>query len=167
MSAKPTVPLRRSARIAAQRRPSQPAGIPKQRSPKTHPKLLGPLDVTTWQATTKSRLLSLPPELRNMIWEFALTSPTGTLEYSPKSHRFEVSPLGVSLLTTCHLTALETQYLPLKLNKLVFPCPGTFLRFMNKRARIEAKLGRVLEMKGVQIERVILKMECVHSSEAV
>ncbi|KAH7349018.1 hypothetical protein BKA66DRAFT_392866, partial [Pyrenochaeta sp. MPI-SDFR-AT-0127] len=69
---------------------------------------------------SQSPLLALPAELRQMIWKYALTSPTSTLHYISRTKRFDVSQIGAGLLTTCHFIGTETQYLPIQLNQLVF-----------------------------------------------
>ena len=55
-----------------------------------------------------------------MIWEYALTSDNGTLQYSLDTKRFNVSQIGAGLLTTCSSVSAETLYTPLLLNTLVF-----------------------------------------------
>ncbi|KZM19115.1 hypothetical protein ST47_g9733 [Ascochyta rabiei] len=45
-----------------------------------------------------SPLLELPSELRNMIWEYALTNDTRSLRYNPDTKRFDVSQIGAGLL---------------------------------------------------------------------
>ncbi|KAF2629250.1 hypothetical protein BU25DRAFT_420128 [Macroventuria anomochaeta] len=67
-----------------------------------------------------SFLFKLPAELRNMIWNYALTSDTGTLQYNPSTKRFDVSHIGAGLLTTCRSISIETLYTPVRLNTLVF-----------------------------------------------
>jgi hypothetical protein len=65
-------------------------------------------------------LLNLPAELRNEIYDYALTSETGFLQYRTKTKRFDVSCIGAGLLTTCRSISAETLCLPIRLNKLVF-----------------------------------------------
>ncbi|CAO2647149.1 Nn.00g080710.m01.CDS01 [Neocucurbitaria sp. VM-36] len=142
--------------LKSRKKPSKPhrkSFRPYKKATKTHPKILGPIadpeDVQRYKMT-KSPLLSLPAELRQMIWEAALTSPTGSLTYDSSKKRFNVSSIGAGLLTTCHFVALETQYLPLQLNKLVFnmPTPANvdFMVFLARLNRLEAALGWVLRM---------------------
>lgn len=85
-----------------------------------------------------------------MIYEYALTSPTDALSYDTTKKRFDVSSIGAGLLTTCHFIALETQYMPLQLNKLAFnmPTPANvdFMVFLARLNRLEAAMGWVLKM---------------------
>lgn len=67
-----------------------------------------------------SLLLKFPAELRNLIWDFALTSDNYTLHYNTDSKRYNVSNIGAGLLTTCRTISAETLYTPLRLNTLVF-----------------------------------------------
>jgi hypothetical protein len=67
-----------------------------------------------------SPLLSLPPELRYLIYSYALTSPTGTLTFNRVTRRLDVSLIGAGLLTACRPLFEETRYMPLQLNLLVF-----------------------------------------------
>jgi len=150
---KPSTPLRHSARIAAQQRNCNSPRITKRqtRSPKTHLKILGPLYSSS---PAQSRLLSLPAELRAMIWEAAFTSPTGTLHFSPTARHFDVSTIGAGLLTACHLTALETQWLAPRMNTLRFPSlgaagPNALLGFCKRRTQMAATLGYLPDVKGV------------------
>lgn len=64
-------------------------------------------------------LLTLPAEIRQQIWEYSLTSPTGKLRYDANKKRFDVSKIGAGLLSVSHSLAAETYYLPLQLNTLV------------------------------------------------
>ena len=87
-----------------------------------------------------------------MIWEYALTSPTGSLTYDTTKNRFDVSTIGAGLLTSCHFVALETLYLPLQLNRLVFDTPTLananvdFMVFLERLNRLEAALGWVFRI---------------------
>ncbi|UPX19942.1 uncharacterized protein EKO05_0010191 [Ascochyta rabiei] len=67
-----------------------------------------------------SPLLELPSELRNMIWEYALTNDTRSLRYNPDTKRFDVSQIGAGLLVTCRSISLETLHTPICLNTLFF-----------------------------------------------
>lgn len=92
-----------------------------------------------------------------MIWEYALTSPTGTLRYHPPTGRFDVTSIGAALLTTSYSVALETLYLPLKYNTLVFDSGSHeinstgFLMFTRRVTAIEDAFGNVLNIKGVTV----------------
>lgn len=128
-----------------------------RRRPKTHPKILGPLDSSSANQQD-SPLFSLPPELRLLIWEYALTSPTGELEYHLAAARFDSSTIGAGLFTTCHQVALETLYLPLRLNVLAFGNPlvsGSrelefgYLRFWARMSDIERKIGCLFRFKKI------------------
>ncbi len=94
-----------------------------------------------------SQLLALPAEIRLIIWEYALTSSTGSLVYDFDKRRFDVSTIGAGILTTCHSMASETLYLPLKLNRLVFDVHTfsnvDFMVFLARLNRLEAELGWV------------------------
>lgn len=95
----------------------------------------------------RSQLLELPAELRLMIWEYTLTTPDGYLRYDQSRKRFDVSSIGAGLLTVCHSVALETQYLPLQLNRLKFDMLGRenlpFLVLVSKLDSLEIELGWV------------------------
>jgi hypothetical protein len=100
----------------------------RKRSRKTHIKVLGPLSSHTilaahLAAIAASPLLSLPGEIRNMIYAYALTSETKLLAYNNQRGRFDVSRIGAGLLQICHMVSRETMYLPLLLNTLVFGSP--------------------------------------------
>jgi len=62
-----------------------------------------------------SSLLELPAELRNKIWDYTLTSDSKTLQYEPRTKRFDVSRIGAGLLAVCRSTSLETLYAPTRL----------------------------------------------------
>lgn len=64
-------------------------------------------------------LPTLPAELRNRIWDYALRSDTETLRWDPWTKRFDVTDIGAGLLTACRCTSGETLYTPLRLNTLV------------------------------------------------
>lgn len=91
------------------------------RARKHHLKLLGPVPdhATTTQPTTSS-FLSLPPEIRRIIYIYALTSPGSFLTYDWSRMRFQLQDIAFGLLTACHAIALETQYLHFKLNTVIF-----------------------------------------------
>ncbi|KAF2702793.1 hypothetical protein K504DRAFT_463979 [Pleomassaria siparia CBS 279.74] len=75
---------------------SQKAPRRQRRPRKVHPRVLGPLDVSTSEAIANaSPLLRLPPEIRNMIWKHALTTT---------DRRYKVP----GIITVCHQVALET-----------------------------------------------------------
>lgn len=97
-----------------------------------------------------SPLLALPAELRNEIWDYALTSPTSTLSFNADTKRFDVSAIGAGLLTTCRLLFEETRYLPLQLNRLVFEVPPSpsvsFMVLLAKLKRLEEDTGWVVKM---------------------
>lgn len=127
---------------------------------KRHPKILGPAPDVDLSVLMASPLLSLPSELRLLIYEYALTSPTGTLHYCTTKQCFDYSSIGNGLLTTCSTIAHETLYLPLRLNTLVFGYGSNWeddavscLKFMRRRADVEGKLGRLLKIGGVQLEQ--------------
>lgn len=157
----PTI-LRRSARIAAQKQRHQQGAVAavttkpritkraRHPSKKTHRKILD-RQVTTDQSG--SRLLSLPAEIREQIWTEALTALDETLRFSPAARRFNVAAIGSGLLTACHLTAIETQLLPPKLNTLVFSSAHQFLAWSKRNSRLEAALSCVVKLKGVKIQR--------------
>ncbi|KAJ6272487.1 hypothetical protein PSV08DRAFT_246591 [Bipolaris maydis] len=101
-------------------------GKSRLRAKKHHLKLLGPVEASpaTTLSTTSSTeipfLLRLPGEIRNSIYSYALTSPTLSLTYNASEMRFPLDDIGFGLMSSCHALALETQYLHLKLNRLVF-----------------------------------------------
>jgi hypothetical protein len=67
-----------------------------------------------------SPLLKLPAELRNMLWEYTLTSDTGTLRYDLVTKRFGVLRIGAGLSTTCRSISAEKLYTPIRWDTLVF-----------------------------------------------
>jgi hypothetical protein len=96
-----------------------------------------------------SPLLLLPAELRNLIYSYALTSSTGSLCFNPITRRFDVSPIGAGLLTSCHSVFEETRYLPLQLNRLVFEMqvPSVwFMVLLAKLNRLEEDMGWIIKM---------------------
>jgi hypothetical protein len=97
---------------------------------------------------SSSPFLALPAELRNAIYTFALTTPSGSLTFNPSTRRFDVSSIGAGLLTTCRALFEETQYLPLQLNKLVFEIPVLHVKLMvllAKLTRLEEEMGWVVK----------------------
>jgi hypothetical protein len=90
-------------------------------------------------------LTSLPVELRSQIYTYALTSPTGTLTFSPLTGRFDVSTIGAGLLTTSRSLYDETRYLPLQLNRLVIDAWG-YMGLLSKLNRLEQDMGRILSV---------------------
>jgi len=99
---------------------------PRRRPPKTHLKILVPVSSHTTPAAhqaavSASPLLSLPGEIRNVIYIYALTSETNRLPYDKQHGRFGVSKIGAGLLQTCQMVSCETMYMPLTLNTIVFP----------------------------------------------
>ncbi|KAF1968707.1 hypothetical protein BU23DRAFT_257641 [Bimuria novae-zelandiae CBS 107.79] len=145
----------RTHNATAEKRASQPTGItkpPRRRPRKTHPKVLGPLSTqyTTPSAVQMSRLLSLPPELRNIIWSYALTSDDSRLHYDSAAVRFDTSQIAAGLPATCHQTALETLYLSLRCNTLCFDSKAAFLRWTRRLVAVEGKLGVGLRVRGLE-----------------
>ena len=128
---------------------------PARRRPlKTHPKVLGPLATSYATASlhqSSSRLLSLPPEIRNLIWTQALTSSDGTLRYNTSESRFEGQDVALSLPATCHQVALETQYLAVKVNKLVFEDAEGYLRWRKRLSGVEAGTGWKVRVGCVEL----------------
>jgi len=99
---------------------------PRRRPPKTHLKIVGPVSSHTTPAAHQaavlaSPFLSLPGEIRNMIYVYALTSETNRLPYDKQHGRFDVSKIGAGLLQTCQMVSCETMYMPLTSNTIVFP----------------------------------------------
>jgi hypothetical protein len=144
-----------------------------KRPRKTHLKFLGPLSSHTTLAAHQaaivaSPLLSLPGELRNMIYAYALTAETKLLTYDDRDGRFDVSGIGAGLLQTCHVVSRETMYLPLLLNTLAF---GSSTGSGENEERMLKCLGKVInlgwkiELKdGVDIEVLSQKeMEFLYS----
>lgn len=84
------------------------------------------------------------------IWEHVLTAPGAQLIYDEDTKRFDVKQIGANLFLTCHALALETLYLPLKLNTLCFTSKG-FLGFWKRVSNVERKTGCRIEIKDVQI----------------
>lgn len=107
---------------------------------------------STMSAKTQSPLLALPAEVRAMIWEFALTSPSGYLLFVQCTERFDVSDIGAGLLSTCKSVFEETRYLPLRLNVLHFhetqDLELPYVEIMTKLMRIETKNGWTLRIEG-------------------
>lgn len=108
---------------------SSRAGVDKttrRRPRKTHPKVLGPLggQYEVPSAVQTSRLLSLPFEVRNKIWSFALTGKDATLRFDSDARRWDTKEIGAGLSTACHQIALETKDVPLKVNRLSFDGEG-------------------------------------------
>ena len=126
---------------------------------KVHPKILGPLDPEDPPQT--SPLLRLPPVIRRMIWSYALTSDDAVLIYCKPRRRFytdyDQHPKGVkyrpSLIITCHEICLETLYLPLKLNNLIFPTTTGFWDFYSSVQRKEGALGMALDIPKIFVRR--------------
>jgi len=92
-----------------------------------------------------------------MIWEFALTAPDERLIYNPAIARFNVSSIGAGLITTSHQIALETQFLPPKLNDLVFRADKSLtasdcLKFITRVVKLENSLGCTLPIRRVCLE---------------
>lgn len=98
----------------------------KPKARKYHLKLPGPIKnhATASSSNSNSLLLRLTAEIRCLIFSCALTSPTSSLTYNATSMRFDLSNIGTGLLTSCHEVAIETQYLHLKLNTLIFDVDG-------------------------------------------
>ncbi|RMZ68238.1 hypothetical protein GMOD_00004451 [Pyrenophora seminiperda CCB06] len=103
----------------------------RRKAKKHHLKFLRPTQNRDQPATSTFPYLRLPAEIRLLIASYALTSPTGSLHYNPSSMCFDVSSIGVGLIATCHEIALETQYLHLSLNRLVFEAMDNFLPSMD------------------------------------
>ena len=74
----------------------------------------------TTHTSSPSPLLRLPPEVFHRIASYALTSPTESLSYNFTDMRFDVAEIGVGLISTCHAIALETRFLHLSKNTLIF-----------------------------------------------
>ena len=118
----------------------------RKRARKVHPKVLGPLHADTPIQT--SRLLRLPAEIRIMIWELIMTTETGELHYDAEENGFTVVGPCRSwrwevpgLLMTCHQVALETLWLYLKVNSVVFPWPADEMQFARLLYSKEAAQG--------------------------
>jgi hypothetical protein len=147
----PQLPIRNSSKISK----------PHKRPPKTHPKILGPLSSHTTLAAHQaaiaaSPLLSLPGEIRNIIYAYALTSETKCLLFDTQHGRFDVSRIGAGLLQTCHMVSREAIYLPLVLNTLVFSFSTSS---DESETRMLKCLGKVIKLgwqiglkEGVDIE---------------
>jgi hypothetical protein len=123
-----TFPLQHSRPTSSPFKSTSRVTKPRKPARKSHIKLLGSLHAHTTltahqAAISSSPLLSLPGEIRSMIWEYAMTVSSGCLHYSTSEGRFDVSGIGAGLLTSCHLVALETTLLPLRPNTLVFEPP--------------------------------------------
>ena len=121
---------------------------------KHHLKLLGPVESspTATPSTTSSTeipfLLRLPGEVRNLIYSYALTSPTSSLVYNASEMCFPLHDIGLGLMSSCHALALETQYLHFKLNRLVFVVnQGTTGNIWDYVA-VMKNLGRLGDAKG-------------------
>ncbi|KAH7079459.1 hypothetical protein FB567DRAFT_122706 [Paraphoma chrysanthemicola] len=88
---------------------------------------------------------SLPAEIRNQIYVYALTSPTGSLTFDPLRGRFDVSDIGAGLLITSRSLYEETRYLPLQLNQLVIDAWG-YMGLLSKLNRLEQDMGWMLRV---------------------
>lgn len=103
-----------------------------------------------------SPLLCLPAELRNIIYEYALTSPDSNLHFDSESKRFDISQIGAGLLTTNRSLYMETRYLPLQLNRLVFVLRHTsmdLLMLFSRLDELEEEMGWILK-RDVRFENL-------------
>jgi hypothetical protein len=126
---------------------------PPKRPRKAHLKILGPVFSHTTLAAHEavvlaSPFLSLPGEIRNMIYTYALSSETQCLAYDKRHGRFNVSGIGAGLLQTCHMVSRETMYMPLLVNTLVFSSSTgggeteeKMLKCMGRIIRLGGKFG--------------------------
>ncbi|KAF1945259.1 hypothetical protein EJ02DRAFT_339008, partial [Clathrospora elynae] len=94
----------------------------RRKARKHHVKFHRPLynDPITVAARDASPLLSLPGEMRSIIYRHALTSSTGSLGFGAEEQRFDCSRIGAGLIGTYHSVAVEMRYLYLGLNNLAF-----------------------------------------------
>ncbi|XP_014558870.1 hypothetical protein COCVIDRAFT_93474 [Bipolaris victoriae FI3] len=126
----------------------------RSKAKKHHLKLLGPVKVspTTTPSTTSSTeipfLLRLPGEIRNLIYSYALTSPTSSLIYNASEMRFPLHDIGFGLMSSCHALALETQYQHFKLNRLVFVVNQGTIGNIWDYITVMKNLGRLADAKG-------------------
>jgi hypothetical protein len=82
-----------------------------------------------------------------VIYEYALTSPTGALTFNPATRRFDVSSIGAGLLTVCRSLSEETRYLPLQFNRLEFEESWGFTRLLRKLNQVEEEMGWLFKME--------------------
>jgi hypothetical protein len=141
-------PFKNTSRVTKPRKPPR----------KSHTKPLGSLyahnTLTAHQVTiSASPLLSPPGEIWSMIWEYAMTASSGCLHYSTGEGRFDVSGIGAGLLTSCHLVALETTFLPLRLNTLVFEPPKRPERDLVRMMRKVIGIGKTFGWEDVWVGR--------------
>ncbi len=73
-------------------------------------------------ATSNSRLLSLPRELRDQIWSHSLFAEDGyTCDFDAGKLRMaDGSPICLDLMYTCRLVAAKTRGLALRVNAVIF-----------------------------------------------
>jgi hypothetical protein len=121
---------------------------PRKRLRKGHLKIIGPISSHTTlaayqAAVSASPLLSLPCEIRNIIYAYALTSETQYLVYDKRHGRFKVSEIGAGLQQICHMVSRETMNMPLILNTLVFP-PST--RSGEAEKKMVGCMGRIIRL---------------------
>jgi hypothetical protein len=121
---------------------------PRKRPRKSHLKIIGPISSHTTlaahqAAVSASPLLSLPCEIRNKIYAYALTSETQRLVYDKQHDRFNVSQIGAGLQQTCQMVSRETMNMPLILNTLVFP-PST--RSGEAEKKMVGCMGRIIRL---------------------
>lgn len=94
-----------------------------------------------------------------MIWNYALTNNSRSLHYNGRMQRFDVSHIGAGLLSTCRSISLETLYIPLRLNVLVFDVDQVgYVDFTMLWVRLEGLAGShgfILDVKIVRDGRLI------------
>ena len=112
------------------------------------------------------RLLDLPRELRDMIYEYALTEKAGlvVLKSSPSRLRAADNPRGPdpnSLKFVCRQLYAETKGLGLRYNKLTFPGSFSYELFdkFTKKHCSPANFGRVGSVAILQTSSARLHME--------
>jgi hypothetical protein len=127
--------------------PPHQALIPPHLTPTKH---FIPRKKTLGTHNMSSPLLLLPAELRNRIYFFALTTPTGDLTFNTSRRRFNVSSIGAGLLTACRSLYSETRYLPLQSNRLVFELPSRcvwFTHLLTRLNKLEEDMGWIVKME--------------------
>ncbi|KAI4931143.1 hypothetical protein J4E85_003732 [Alternaria conjuncta] len=112
------------------------------------------------------RLLDLPRELRDMIYEYALTEKAGlvVLKSTPSRLRAADNPRGPdpnSLKFVCRQLYAETKGLGLRYNKLTFPSSFSYELFdkFTKKHCSPANFGRVGSVAILQTSSARLHME--------
>lgn len=112
-----------------------------------------------------SPLNTLPPELRNKIWEMVMVNPKG-LNFSGQTAAIACPQItwALSLIATCRQIRSETKYLLLDLNDINIHIDPFFLDFLGREEmfniqRSIALLERIPSSLGREMCRVVLCLD--------